>query len=152
MVECSWSPGIWGVTGAPLAESGPGPPLRSPQSPGACRDARLHLLRPDPRFLSLSQPNRGTKRPRDDEEEELKTRRKQAGPRERGRHREEEAAVVEEAEDDKKRLLQIMDREGEEEEEEVLCRGPGPACRPCVPGADDPCFTVLMGFGKPRAE
>ncbi|MBZ3872215.1 Beta-catenin-like protein 1 [Sciurus carolinensis] len=64
------------------------------------------------------QPNRGTKRPRDDEEEELKTRRKQAGPRERGRHREEEAAVVEEADDDKKRLLQIIDREGEEEEEE----------------------------------
>ncbi|XP_070444472.1 beta-catenin-like protein 1 isoform X5 [Equus przewalskii] len=65
------------------------------------------------------QPNRGTKRPRDDEEEELKMRRKQAGTRERGRYREEEmTAVVEEADDDKKRLLQIIDREGEEEEEE----------------------------------
>ncbi|KAF6087722.1 catenin beta like 1 [Phyllostomus discolor] len=64
------------------------------------------------------QPNRGTKRPRDDEEEELKMRRKQAGTRERGRYREEEMTVVEEADDDKKRLLQIIDREGEEEEEE----------------------------------
>nr|KAF6329782.1 hypothetical protein mMyoMyo1_003459 [Myotis myotis] len=64
------------------------------------------------------QPNRGTKRPRDDEEEELKMRRKQAGTRERGRFREEEMTVVEEADDDKKRLLQIIDREGEEEEEE----------------------------------
>ncbi|XP_016003776.2 beta-catenin-like protein 1 isoform X3 [Rousettus aegyptiacus] len=65
------------------------------------------------------QPNRGTKRPRDDEEEELKMRRRQAGgTRERGRHREEEMTVVEEADDDKKRLLQIIDREGEEEEEE----------------------------------
>ncbi|XP_044774428.1 beta-catenin-like protein 1 isoform X3 [Neomonachus schauinslandi] len=64
------------------------------------------------------QPNRGTKRPRDDEEEELKMRRRQAGPRDRGRYREEEMAVVEETDDDKKRLLQIIDREGEEEEEE----------------------------------
>uniref|UniRef100_A0AAA9TUE0 Catenin beta like 1 n=1 Tax=Bos taurus TaxID=9913 RepID=A0AAA9TUE0_BOVIN len=64
------------------------------------------------------QPNRGTKRPRDDEEEELKMRRRQAGTRERGRYREEEMTVVEEADDDKKRLLQIIDREGEEEEEE----------------------------------
>ncbi|XP_022265210.2 beta-catenin-like protein 1 isoform X5 [Canis lupus familiaris] len=64
------------------------------------------------------QPNRGTKRPRDDEEEELKMRRRQAGPRDRGRYREEEMTVVEEADDDKKRLLQIIDREGEEEEEE----------------------------------
>ncbi|XP_060140223.1 beta-catenin-like protein 1 isoform X3 [Globicephala melas] len=64
------------------------------------------------------QPNRGTKRPRDDEEEELKMRRRQAGTRERGRFREEEMTVVEEADDDKKRLLQIIDREGEEEEEE----------------------------------
>ncbi|ELK04173.1 Beta-catenin-like protein 1 [Pteropus alecto] len=67
----------------------------------------------------LTQPNRGTKRPRDDEEEELKMRRRQAGStRERSRHREEEMTVVEEADDDKKRLLQIIDREGEEEEEE----------------------------------
>lgn len=74
----------------------------------------------NPMFLfSLSQPNRGTKRPRDDEEEELKMRRRQAGPRDRGRYREEEMTVVEEADDDKKRLLQIIDREGEEEEEEV---------------------------------
>ncbi|XP_022349882.1 beta-catenin-like protein 1 isoform X3 [Enhydra lutris kenyoni] len=64
------------------------------------------------------QPNRGTKRPRDDEEEELKMRRRQPGPRDRGRYREEEMTVVEEADDDKKRLLQIIDREGEEEEEE----------------------------------
>ncbi|ELW69630.1 Beta-catenin-like protein 1 [Tupaia chinensis] len=64
------------------------------------------------------QPNRGTKRPRDDEEEELKMRRKQAGARERGRCREEEMTVAEDADDDKKRLLQIIDREGEEEEEE----------------------------------
>lgn len=74
----------------------------------------------NPVFLFfLSQPNRGTKRPRDDEEEELKMRRRQAGPRDRGRYREEEMAVVEETDDDKKRLLQIIDREGEEEEEEV---------------------------------
>uniref|UniRef100_F7BBR8 Beta-catenin-like protein 1 n=1 Tax=Macaca mulatta TaxID=9544 RepID=F7BBR8_MACMU len=64
------------------------------------------------------QPNRGTKRPRDDEEEEQKMRRKQTGTRERGRYREEEMTVVEEADDDKKRLLQIIDRDGEEEEEE----------------------------------
>ncbi|XP_027722874.1 beta-catenin-like protein 1 [Vombatus ursinus] len=64
------------------------------------------------------QPNRGTKRPRDDEEEELKTRRKQAGARERNRYREEEGVAVEEADDDKKKLLQRIDREGEEEEEE----------------------------------
>nr|BAE27033.1 unnamed protein product [Mus musculus] len=64
------------------------------------------------------QPNRGTKRPRDDEEEELKTRRKQTGPRERGRYREEEATAAEDTADDKKRLLQIIDRDGEEEEEE----------------------------------
>uniref|UniRef100_A0A8I6AHN5 Catenin, beta like 1 n=1 Tax=Rattus norvegicus TaxID=10116 RepID=A0A8I6AHN5_RAT len=66
----------------------------------------------------FSQPNRGTKRPRDDEEEELKTRRKQTGPRERGRYREDEATAAEDADDDKKRLLQIIDRDGEEEEEE----------------------------------
>ncbi|XP_025788437.1 beta-catenin-like protein 1 [Puma concolor] len=64
------------------------------------------------------QPNRGTKRPRDDEEEELKMRRRQAGTRDRSRGREEEMSVAEEADDDKKRLLQIIDREGEEEEEE----------------------------------
>ncbi|XP_047707305.1 beta-catenin-like protein 1 isoform X2 [Prionailurus viverrinus] len=64
------------------------------------------------------QPNRGTKRPRDDEEEELKMRRRQAGTRDRSRGREEEMSVAEEADDDKKRLLQIIDREGDEEEEE----------------------------------
>ncbi|GAB5569211.1 beta-catenin-like protein 1 [Prionailurus iriomotensis] len=64
------------------------------------------------------QPNRGTKRPRDDEEEELKMRRRQAGARDRSRGREEDMSVAEEADDDKKRLLQIIDREGDEEEEE----------------------------------
>ncbi|XP_075756909.1 beta-catenin-like protein 1 isoform X2 [Pelodiscus sinensis] len=64
------------------------------------------------------QPNRGTKRPRDDEDEDLKARRKQASARERSRHREEEAAALEETDDEKKKLLQIVDKEGEEEEEE----------------------------------
>ncbi|NXX41672.1 CTBL1 protein, partial [Tricholaema leucomelas] len=62
------------------------------------------------------QPNRGTKRPRDEEEEEIKARRKQG--REHGRHREEEAAALEETDDEKKKLLQIIERDGEEEEEE----------------------------------
>ncbi|KAM9120896.1 beta-catenin-like protein 1 [Pangshura tecta] len=64
------------------------------------------------------QPNRGTKRPRDDEDEDIKARRKQASARERSRHREEEAAALEETDDEKKKLLQMVDKEGEEEEEE----------------------------------
>ncbi|XP_006101511.1 beta-catenin-like protein 1 [Myotis lucifugus] len=68
--------------------------------------------------LLSDQPNRGTKRPRDDGQEELRRPRKQAGPREPGRFREEEMAVAEEADDHQKRLLQIMDRQGEENGEE----------------------------------
>uniref|UniRef100_A0A8B9I599 Beta-catenin-like protein 1 n=1 Tax=Anser brachyrhynchus TaxID=132585 RepID=A0A8B9I599_9AVES len=64
------------------------------------------------------QPNRGTKRPRDEEEEEIKARRKQASAREHGRHREEEPVALEETDDEKKKLLQIIERDGEEEEEE----------------------------------
>ncbi|CAM5095152.1 unnamed protein product [Natator depressus] len=64
------------------------------------------------------QPNRGTKRPRDDEDEDIKARRKQASARERSRHREEDAAALEETDDEKKKLLQMVDKEGEEEEEE----------------------------------
>ncbi|KFZ47587.1 Beta-catenin-like 1, partial [Antrostomus carolinensis] len=64
------------------------------------------------------QPNRGTKRPRDEEEEEIKARRKQASAREHGRHREEESVALEETDDEKKKLLQIIERDGEEEEEE----------------------------------
>ncbi|RMB95709.1 hypothetical protein DUI87_27822 [Hirundo rustica rustica] len=64
------------------------------------------------------QPNRGTKRPRDEEEEEIKARRKQASAREHGRHREEESAALEETDDEKKKLLQIIERDGEEEDEE----------------------------------
>ncbi|OXB79308.1 UNVERIFIED_CONTAM: hypothetical protein H355_013229 [Colinus virginianus] len=64
------------------------------------------------------QPNRGTKRPRDEEEEEIKARRKQVSTREHGRHREEESAVQEETDDEKKKLLQIIERDGEEEDEE----------------------------------
>ncbi|KAJ6655571.1 hypothetical protein lerEdw1_005042, partial [Lerista edwardsae] len=63
------------------------------------------------------QPNRGTKRPREDDEDELKVRHKQAGARERGRHREEDVPAAEEADEEKKKLLQIMEK-GEEEEEE----------------------------------
>uniref|UniRef100_A0A8C3IZH4 Catenin beta like 1 n=1 Tax=Chrysemys picta bellii TaxID=8478 RepID=A0A8C3IZH4_CHRPI len=69
-------------------------------------------------FFLLPQPNRGTKRPRDDEDEDIKARRKQASARERSRHREEEAAALEETDDEKKKLLQMVDKEGEEEEEE----------------------------------
>ncbi|XP_072773079.1 beta-catenin-like protein 1 isoform X3 [Taeniopygia guttata] len=64
------------------------------------------------------QPNRSTKRPRDEEEEEIKARRKQASAREHGRHREEESAALEETDDEKKKLLQIIERDGEEEDEE----------------------------------
>ncbi|KAM6339644.1 beta-catenin-like protein 1 isoform 3-T3 [Alca torda] len=64
------------------------------------------------------QPNRGTKRPRDEEEEEIKARRKQASAREHGRHREEDSIALEETDDEKKKLLQIIERDGEEEEEE----------------------------------
>ncbi|KAK4812809.1 hypothetical protein QYF61_022033 [Mycteria americana] len=64
------------------------------------------------------QPNRGTKRPRDEEEEEIKARRKQASAREHSRHREEESVALEETDDEKKKLLQIIERDGEEEEEE----------------------------------
>ncbi|KFO91286.1 Beta-catenin-like 1, partial [Buceros rhinoceros silvestris] len=64
------------------------------------------------------QPNRGTKRPRDEEEEEIKARRKQASAREHSRHREEESTVLEDTDDEKKKLLQIIERDGEEEEEE----------------------------------
>ncbi|XP_015278264.1 PREDICTED: beta-catenin-like protein 1 [Gekko japonicus] len=65
------------------------------------------------------QPNRGTKRPREDEEEDVKVRHKPGGGRERVRHREEEAPVAaEETEDDKKKLLQIIEKGEEEEEEE----------------------------------
>uniref|UniRef100_A0A8C3IY84 Catenin beta like 1 n=1 Tax=Chrysemys picta bellii TaxID=8478 RepID=A0A8C3IY84_CHRPI len=52
-------------------------------------------------FFLLPQPNRGTKRPRDDEDEDIK-----------------EAAALEETDDEKKKLLQMVDKEGEEEEEE----------------------------------
>ncbi|XP_067324398.1 beta-catenin-like protein 1 [Anolis sagrei] len=65
------------------------------------------------------QPNRGTKRSREDEEEELKVRHKHSGgARERGRHREEEPPAAEETEDDKKKLLQIIEKGDEEEEED----------------------------------
>uniref|UniRef100_A0A8C0IMD3 Catenin beta like 1 n=1 Tax=Chelonoidis abingdonii TaxID=106734 RepID=A0A8C0IMD3_CHEAB len=56
----------------------------------------LHFL-----FFLLPQPNRGTKRPRDDEDEDIK-----------------EAAALEETDDEKKKLLQMVDKEGEEEDEE----------------------------------
>ncbi|EPQ02719.1 Beta-catenin-like protein 1 [Myotis brandtii] len=101
---CSAAEGVHGW----VASGGKEPELAVLAAPGSMDVGEL---------LSY-QPNRGTKRPRDDEEEELKMRRKQAGTRERGRFREEEMTVVEEADDDKKRLLQIIDREGEEEEEE----------------------------------
>lgn len=58
------------------------------------------------------QPNRGTKRPRDEEEEEQKMRRKQTGTRERGRYREEEMTVVEEADDDKKGCFRLLTEMG----------------------------------------
>uniref|UniRef100_A0A670IGV5 Beta-catenin-like protein 1 n=1 Tax=Podarcis muralis TaxID=64176 RepID=A0A670IGV5_PODMU len=64
------------------------------------------------------QPNRGTKRPREDEEDDLKVRHKQGGARERGRHREEEAPVTEETEDERKKVLHIIEKGEEEEEEE----------------------------------
>ncbi|EPQ15430.1 Mediator of RNA polymerase II transcription subunit 4 [Myotis brandtii] len=78
--------------------------------------------------LLSDQPNRGTKRPRDDGEEELRRPRKQAGPGEPGRFREEEVAVAKEADDPPKRLLQMMNRQGEEnrEEEGSLERPPWP--------------------------
>ncbi|XP_054581010.1 beta-catenin-like protein 1 [Eptesicus fuscus] len=68
------------------------------------------------------QPNRGTKRPRDEEEEELNRPRKHAGPGELGRFREEVTTVGRAAEEAPKRLLPIRDSEGEggEEEEEPL--------------------------------
>ncbi|XP_009642352.2 beta-catenin-like protein 1 [Egretta garzetta] len=72
----------------------------------------------DGRGSSAEQPNRGTKRPRDEEEEEIKARRKQASAREHSRHREEEPVALEETDDEKKKLLQIIERDGEEEEEE----------------------------------
>uniref|UniRef100_A0A670ZHE7 Beta-catenin-like protein 1 N-terminal domain-containing protein n=1 Tax=Pseudonaja textilis TaxID=8673 RepID=A0A670ZHE7_PSETE len=64
------------------------------------------------------EPNRGTKRTREDEEEELKTRHKPVASRERGRYREEEPPAAEESEDEKKKLLHIIERGEEEEEEE----------------------------------
>ncbi|XP_026581759.1 beta-catenin-like protein 1, partial [Pseudonaja textilis] len=70
------------------------------------------------RHVSSSQPNRGTKRTREDEEEELKTRHKPVASRERGRYREEEPPAAEESEDEKKKLLHIIERGEEEEEEE----------------------------------
>ncbi|KAK1336290.1 hypothetical protein QTO34_004095 [Cnephaeus nilssonii] len=64
------------------------------------------------------QPNRGTKRPRDEEEEELKRPRKPAGTGERGRFGEEGTTVGKAADEAQKRLLPIMDSEGEGKEEE----------------------------------
>ncbi|KAM3839303.1 beta-catenin-like protein 1 isoform 1-T1 [Vipera latastei] len=67
------------------------------------------------------QPNRGTKRTREDEEEEqLKGRPKPAGSRERGgRYREEDPSPpAEESEEEKKKLQHILERGEEEEEEE----------------------------------
>uniref|UniRef100_J3S884 Beta-catenin-like protein 1-like n=1 Tax=Crotalus adamanteus TaxID=8729 RepID=J3S884_CROAD len=64
------------------------------------------------------QPNRGTKRTRDDEEEELKGRPKTAGSRERGRYREEEPPAADESEEEKKKLHHVFERGEEEEEEE----------------------------------
>lgn len=69
-------------------------------------------------LLFPPQPNRGTKRPREDDEDELKVRHKQSSARERVRHREEDVPAAEEADEEKKKLLQIMEK-GEEEEEEV---------------------------------
>ncbi|XP_060548709.1 beta-catenin-like protein 1 [Pantherophis guttatus] len=64
------------------------------------------------------QPNRGTKRTRDDDDEEPKTRHKPGGYRERGRYRDEDPPVAEESEDDKKKLLHIFEKGEEEDEEE----------------------------------
>lgn len=106
----------------------------------------------------FSQPNRGTKRPRDDEEEELKTRRKQTGPRERGRYREDEATAAEDADDDKKRLLQIIDRDGEEEEEEVVSQSWAGAHRVALRHSEDrvlpesPSLLCKMGLRNPASE
>ncbi|XP_044311046.1 beta-catenin-like protein 1 [Varanus komodoensis] len=81
---------------------------------------RFYLLKNIPgsfHFVS-SQPNRGTKRTREDEEEDLKLRHKQGGVRERVRHREEEAPASEDTDADKKKLLHVIEKGDEEEEEE----------------------------------
>lgn len=59
------------------------------------------------------QPDRGTKRPREDEVEKVKAMRK----RERIRHREEEPTPVDMVEDEKRKLLQVTEKEKEEEDE-----------------------------------
>lgn len=59
------------------------------------------------------QPDRGTKRPREDEVEKVKAMRK----RERIRHREEEPTPVDVVEDEKRKLLQVTEKEKEEEDE-----------------------------------
>uniref|UniRef100_A0A8B9P407 Catenin beta like 1 n=1 Tax=Apteryx owenii TaxID=8824 RepID=A0A8B9P407_APTOW len=106
----------------PASLSGGVAPSRLPVAPcltARCRAARWSAaVAMDVGELLSYQPNRGTKRPRDEEEEEIKARRKQASAREHSRHREEESVALEETDDDKKKLLQIIERDGEEEEEE----------------------------------
>nr|XP_033819746.1 beta-catenin-like protein 1 isoform X1 [Geotrypetes seraphini] len=62
------------------------------------------------------QPDRGTKRPRDDDSEDIKARRRQAG-RERNRYQEDDVGSAEDIDDDKK-AAQMADKEEEEEEED----------------------------------
>ncbi|XP_078508240.1 beta-catenin-like protein 1 [Lissotriton helveticus] len=59
------------------------------------------------------QPDRGTKRPRDDEVEKVKAMRK----RERIRHREEEPSPADVVDDEKRKLLQVSEKENDEEDE-----------------------------------
>ncbi|KAJ1124061.1 hypothetical protein NDU88_002525 [Pleurodeles waltl] len=60
------------------------------------------------------QPDRGTKRPRDDEVEKVKAMRK----RERIRHREEEPAPGDGVEDERRKLLQVTEKEEDDEAED----------------------------------
>ncbi|XP_030068462.1 beta-catenin-like protein 1 isoform X1 [Microcaecilia unicolor] len=64
------------------------------------------------------QPDRGTKRPRDDDNEDVKARRRQAAGRERNRYQEDDGVSAEDVDDDKKKLHQVIDKEEEEEEED----------------------------------
>ncbi|XP_029467682.1 beta-catenin-like protein 1 [Rhinatrema bivittatum] len=64
------------------------------------------------------QPDRGTKRPRDDDSDDIKARRRQATGRERNRYQEDDGGAAEDLDEGKKKQLQVGDKEEEEEEDE----------------------------------